>query len=140
MIDINKVNSKLIYTEFYNMPNRNWNIVAFYHTKEMKELVKNYNFLYTFKDKINFHILYRCQKVKLKFIKNFIKYYDKNTWRSIINLQNITPEFINKYYKQIKCPIPLTFLRDNRNKIKEHVLDYAIHHQEDFLYLDKSEF
>ena len=135
MIDINKINSRLNYTEFYNMSEYNWNSFEFYRTDLMKELAKNYNFLYTFKDKINFHILYRCQKVKLKFIKNFIKYYDKHTWRSIVNLQNITPEFINKYYKQIKCPIPLKFVRDHKNKIKEYVLDYIVHHQEDFFYL-----
>lgn len=40
MIDINKVNIRLNYTEFYNMSEYNWNTVAFYNTKKNERISK----------------------------------------------------------------------------------------------------
>lgn len=111
MININKINSRLKYTEFYYLPKETWNQRSFYVSLDDK-LVNNYNWLNTFKDKINFAILYDEKKIKLKYIKCFIdKYYSKD-WYFILLRQNITPQFLNKFYRYINCTFDSLF--DNK--------------------------
>lgn len=130
MIDINKVNNKLKYTEFYDISNDEWNWPHFYKNLD-KNIATNYNFLYTFKDKIKFAYLFNNHNIKLKYIKNFIEYYDRIDWSVLFNQNRITAQFLNKYYKKIIVPIPLELVKKfhERGKLKREVLDYAIHHQ-----------
>ena len=92
----------LKYTEFYNMPNENWVSWVFYNNLP-DNIANNYNFLNTFKHKIHFRFLFSEKKIKLKYIKSFIDFYHSSDWHTILYYQNITPEFLNKYYKKIKC-------------------------------------
>ena len=132
MKNIDKINNKLKYTEFYSLPKKTWNDWSFYMLLD-DQLVNNYNFLNTFKDKINFSLLYTTKNVKLKFIKYFMDKYGVNEWHIIFSKQkqNITPQFLNKYYKKIIVPIPLDLIKKfhEQGKLKQEVVDYAIHHQ-----------
>ena len=110
MIDISKVNNKLKYTEFYNLPKDEWNWPHFYKNLD-KNIATNYNFLYTFKDKIKFAYLFNNHNIKLKYIKNFIEYYDRIDWSVLFNQNRITAQFLNKYYKKIIVPIPLDLIK-----------------------------
>lgn len=125
MIDINKVNSKLNYTEFYNMPNENWDSWVFYNNLP-DNIANNYNFLNTFKHKIMFRYLFSEKKIKLKYIKSFINFYHSGDWYSILCNQNITPEFLNKYYKKIKCEYihEQTYIKlmKHKNKLNSKVI------------------
>ena len=108
---INELNSRLKYTDFYNMPDINWHLRSFYATLD-NNIVNDYNWLKTFKDKIHFDLLYDEKKVKLKYIERFIDKYYSRDWYFILLRQNITPEFINKYYLHINCTFDSIF--DNK--------------------------
>jgi len=102
MFNIKNINNRLKYTEFYNMPDINWHLRSFYATLD-NNIVNDYNWLKTFKDKIHFDLLYDEKKVKLKYIEHFIDKYYSRDWYFILLRQNITPQFLNKFYRYINC-------------------------------------
>lgn len=102
MFNIKNINSRLKYTDFYNMPDINWQLRSFYATLD-NNIVNDYNWLKTFKDKIHFDLLYDEKKVKLKYIERFIDKYYSRDWYFILLRQNITPQFLNKFYRYITC-------------------------------------
>lgn len=107
MIDINKVNKKLQYEKYYD-PNFNWDNLAFYYFDNFDKNIFTYEFIDTFKDKINFANLYLYNKIKLNIIEKYVVYYNKSTWYTLVNKYKklFTPKFINKYHKFFKYPLP----------------------------------
>ena len=104
MFKIEKINNKLKYEKYYD-PNFNWDNMAFYY---FDKNIFTYEFIDTFKDKINFAYLYLYNKIKLNIIEKYIVYYNENTWYNLVNNYKklFTPKFINKYHKFFKCPLP----------------------------------
>lgn len=104
MTNIDKINIKLKYTEYYN-PIFNWNDRYFY--KNNKDLF-NYEFLNLFKDKIQFRFFFTYHMdFDLELIAKFFDYYKYNDWQELINNYRLkfTTEFVNKHYKRMKYPL-----------------------------------
>lgn len=104
MRNIDKINCKLKYEKYYD-PNFNWDNSAFYY---FDKNIFTYEFIDTFKDKINFAYLYLYNKIKLNIIEKYVVYYNENTWCILVShYKNLfTPKFINKYHKFFKYPLP----------------------------------
>ena len=113
MFNIENINNKLKYIEFYNMPDEKWDNYYFYSSLN-NDIVNDYNWLNTFKDKIHFELLYFCKNnINIQLIEQFIKLYDIEVWPALFsNYSHIfTEDFFNKHYYDIKWrDIPVNIL------------------------------
>lgn len=106
MLNITKLNNKLKYEKYCNYSKDDWNNYKIYCNMS-NSIVNTYDFINTFKDKLNFEFLFRYNKISKSLIEEFIDLYDVNAWKSLVNYNKhiFTVNFINKYYEKITYPV-----------------------------------
>jgi len=117
MNKISEINNKLKYVNFVNISDEQWKTldVPFYKNTITEQLANDYDFLNTFKDKIDWNFLFNYHMIKQSIIEKFIPYYSKEAWDSLLRFQKYNISFINKYYRYIKklMPIRLYYYKNN---------------------------
>lgn len=131
MNKIVEINNRLKYTEFINIPDEQWKTldVPFYKNTITEQLANDYDFLNTFKDKIDWNFLFNYHMVKQSIIEKFISYYSNEAWDSLLRYQKYDISFINKYYRYIKKPMPLRlYYHKNKDEIYEQLSSQAMNY------------
>ena len=137
MNSLNEINNKLKYTEFYNLPDKTW-IDSYFYPTILNELVNDYDFLNTFKDKIKWTYLFYYHNINQSITECFIDYYNEHTWQWIWNSQNYNMDFVNKYYTYIKFPMCIQlFYTKHKAELYEELspiaMDYLLKQGYDFI-------
>lgn len=110
---INKLNTRILFDEYYSLPLSKWNDYTLY--LEMScQLANNLEFIYQFRNKIRFDLFYHYKmNIDNRIIEDFVSFYDKSTWKVLLNNYPyiFTEKFINKHYMYINVPIPFNSAR-----------------------------
>lgn len=127
MINVNQLNVKIKFEYFFDLPDHKWKDFRFYENLD-KEFYTNYQWLNTFKDKIDWHRLLACKRIKLKFLKSFAGYFDELSWQLISTHQQhhrkLTPQFINKFHKKLDMDLVLTHGEFTANQFGKIITNY----------------
>lgn len=120
---INKLNTHILFDEYYSFPLSKWNDYTLY--LEMScQLANNLQFIYEFRNKINFSLLYTYKlHIKNQIIEDFVSFYSKTAWTVLLNNYSymFNEEFINKHYMYITVPIPFNIVCWlDRNKLSDN--------------------
>jgi len=120
---INKLNTRILFDEYYSLPLSKWNDYTLY--LEMScQLANNLEFIYLFRNKIRFDLLYHYKtNIDNRIIEDFVSFYDKSTWKVLLNNYPymFNEEFINKHYMYITVPIPFNIVWWlNENKLSDN--------------------
>lgn len=105
---LNKVNRQLKFGDWYTIPDKDWNENPDLYINMSPILANDLEFIYVFRTKINFKFLFMYKKINIRIIKAFVKFYDQDVWKILMNdySQIFTIDFIKKYYKDFKGPLP----------------------------------
>lgn len=127
MKNLNKINCKLKYEKFYSFSDEDWQNPFMYTYNNLSEYKNDIDFLNTFKDKINFYLLFFHYDIDINVIEQFTDCYDDKVWSIIFNSQKINVAFVNKYYKHIKFQInPTSYIFNQILNLNVEVKVYLI--------------
>ena len=124
MFRCDKINKQLLFKDWYNIPTKIWTNSYELYAEMSCEIANNLQYIYEFRNKINFSLLYTYKlHIKDQIIEDFISFYNKTTWTVLLNNYSyiFKEEFINKHYMYINVPIPFNIVWWlDRNKLSDN--------------------